>query len=410
TLHYVSDRSGWWNLYDEGGRPLAAAAAELAGADWAFGQSSFCFLADGRAVAAWFRGGRGELGLVEDGELRPVELGYRSFWSLAALGTDVVAIAGSPTRAPAVVRIDVEAASVDVLRSSRQLDLPPGCLSAPEALELPAEGGRSVHVLLYRPRNEGFSGPPGERPPLIVRCHGGPTAAASLVLDVGLQLWTSRGFAVVDVDYGGSTGYGREYRDRLAGAWGVVDVDDCVSAARQLAAMGEVDGERMVIRGASAGGYTTLAALTFRDVFAAGACLYGVGDLESLARDTHKFESRYLDGLVGPYPQAAELYRSRSPIHFVDRIRCPVILFQGLDDAIVPPSQSQSIADRLADRGVPVAYLAFEGEQHGFRRAETIVAVAKAELAFYGRALGFAPADDLPEVPIVNESALRRGG
>ncbi|GAC1317051.1 MAG: hypothetical protein NVSMB12_14480 [Acidimicrobiales bacterium] len=238
--------------------------------------------------------------------------------------------------------------------------------------------------------------------------HGGPTSQASPALNLRIQYWTNRGFAVVDVDYGGSSGYGRAYRDRLQGAWGIVDLDDCVNAARWLASEGRVDGDRMVIRGGSAGGYTTLCALTFRDVFAAGASLYGVADAELLAKDTHKFESRYLDGLIGPYPEAAAEYRRRSPIHYADQITCPVIVFQGLEDKVVPPEQSEVIVSALRRSGVPVAYLTFEGEQHGFRRAETIMAVARAELAFYGRVLGFRPAGDPVDLTIDNEAALRR--
>jgi dipeptidyl aminopeptidase/acylaminoacyl peptidase len=236
--------------------------------------------------------------------------------------------------------------------------------------------------------------------------HGGPTSSATPVLNYGVQYWTSRGFGVVDVDYGGSSGYGRAYRQRLQGRWGVVDIDDCVAAARWLAEEGRVDGDRMVIRGGSAGGYTTLAALTFRDVFAAGASHYGVADLELLARDTHKFESRYLDGLVGPYPEALAVYRERSPLHHVEGLDRPLILFQGLEDAIVPPEQAQRIASALAGRGVPVALLTFAGEQHGFRQAATIRRVIDTELHFYGRVLGFTPADPVEPFEIVNAGAL----
>jgi dipeptidyl aminopeptidase/acylaminoacyl peptidase len=256
--------------------------------------------------------------------------------------------------------------------------------------------------------NAGFVGSDNERPPLIVMSHGGPTSSASSDLDLRVQYWTNRGFAVVDVDYGGSSGYGRAYRDRLRGNWGVVDLDDCVNAALWLADQGRVDRSRLLIRGGSAGGYTTLCALTFRDVFAAGANLYGVADAELLATDTHKFEARYLDGLIGPYPEAVEEYRRRSPIHFADRISCPVIVFQGLEDKVVPPEQSEAIVAALRRSGTPVAYLAFEGEQHGFRKAETIVAVARAELEFYGRVLGFRPAGDAVDLTIENEAALSR--
>jgi dipeptidyl aminopeptidase/acylaminoacyl peptidase len=230
------------------------------------------------------------------------------------------------------------------------------------------------------------------------------------VFNPAVQFWTSRGFAVVDVDYGGSTGYGRDYRERLRNQWGIVDVDDCVNAALWLVDQGEVDGSRMVIAGGSAGGYTTLAALAFRDVFAAGASYFGVADAAALARETHKFESRYLDGLIGPWPEAEATYTERSPIHHTDGINCPLILFQGLEDEIVPPDQSEMMADALRAKGVPVAYLSFEGEQHGFRKAETIVRAAEAELWFYGRVLGFVPADDIEPVDIDNVDAISGGG
>ncbi|MEJ7585328.1 MAG: prolyl oligopeptidase family serine peptidase [Acidimicrobiales bacterium] len=257
---------------------------------------------------------------------------------------------------------------------------------------------RNAHALLYRPTNPAVTAPPGELPPLLVLSHGGPTSAARPVLDLTKQFWTTRGFAVVDVNYGGSTGYGREYRDRLQGRWGVVDVEDCVAAALHLGAAGEVDAERLAIRGGSAGGYTTLCALAFHDTFAAGASHYGVADCEALARDTHKFESRYLDGLIGPYPQEADLYRQRSPIHHVDGFDRPLIVFQGLEDEVVPPSQAELIVEALRAKGVPCAYVTFAGEQHGFRQAANIIRALEAELWFYGRVFGFDPADPIDPV------------
>jgi dipeptidyl aminopeptidase/acylaminoacyl peptidase len=282
----------------------------------------------------------------------------------------------------------------------------PGYVSAPRPVEFPTEGGLTAHALYYPPTNPDYVAPADERPPLIVVSHGGPTAATSPVLNYGIQFWTSRGFAVVDVDYGGSSGYGRAYRQRLTGRWGIVDVDDCVNAARWLAERREVDGERMVIRGGSAGGYTTLCALTFRDVFAAGASHFGVADAGALARDTHKFESRYLDGLIGPWPEARDVYEERSPIFHTDRLGTPLILFQGLEDRIVPPDQADMMAKALLDKGVPFAHLTYEGEQHGFRQAQNIKRTAEAELAFYGRVLGFTPADDVEAIDIQNAAAL----
>jgi dipeptidyl aminopeptidase/acylaminoacyl peptidase len=283
----------------------------------------------------------------------------------------------------------------------------PNSVSVPEAVEFPSAGNRTSHALFYRPASASFAAPADERPPLIVMSHGGPTGATRGDYDAKLQYWTSRGFAVVDVNYGGSTGYGRAYRELLRGTWGAVDVDDCVAAAQWLAGQGLVDGSRMVIRGGSAGGFTTLAALTFRPgVFAGGASLYGVADLGALATDTHKFESRYLDGLIGPWPAAKDVYEDRSPIHHTDRLSVPMILFQGLEDEVVPPAQAEMMAAALRRKGIPFAYLAFEGEQHGFRKATTIVRVAEAELWFYGRVLGFRPADDIEPVPMENEEAL----
>jgi dipeptidyl aminopeptidase/acylaminoacyl peptidase len=405
-LHYISDRSGWWNLYDEDGINLAPSNAEFCEPDWVFGQSSYVFLDDGRLVAVWSGEGGQQLGLIIDGSARPIDVPFTSFGSLQSSDGAVVATAGSPTTAAAVVRIGVDDAHVTVLRRSRDEDMDAAWVSVPRAVTFPTSGAREAHALHYPPTNPDFSAPEGERPPLIVMSHGGPTSATTSVLNPEVQFWTSRGFAVADVDYGGSSGYGRSYRQQLRDAWGIVDVDDCVAGADWLASAGEVDPARMVIRGGSAGGYTTLAALTFRDTFAGGASHFGVADLALLARHTHKFESRYLDGLVGPWPEADAVYRERSPIHHVELVSRPLILFQGLEDEVVPPEQAELMADALRARGVPVAYLAFEGEQHGFRKADTIIRVAGAELAFYGRVLGFAPAGGIEPLVIDNEHAL----
>jgi dipeptidyl aminopeptidase/acylaminoacyl peptidase len=405
-LHYLSDRSGWWNLYDEAGRPLAPLDAEFADPDWQLGQSSYAFLADGRLVATWSTPGGARLGVVDDGAVLPLDLPFSVFSSVRAQGGAVVAVAGSPTSEPAVVRIGIDDGRVEVVRPSRAGALDAAWISVPQPVEFPTESGRTAHALWYPPTNPETVGPAAELPPLIVVSHGGPTSSASPVLNYGIQYWTSRGLGVVDVDYGGSSGYGRAYRQRLQGLWGIVDVDDCVAAARWLAGQGLVDPARLVIRGGSAGGYTTLAALAFRDVFAAGASHYGVADPALLARDTHKFESRYLDGLIGPYPAAAAVYEARSPLHHVDQLDRPLILFQGLEDAIVPPAQAELIASALAARGVPVAHLTFAGEQHGFRQATTIRRVIDTELDFFGRVLGFTPHDRAEAFVIVNEDGL----
>ena len=310
---------------------------------------------------------------------------------LHAAGNRMVFVAGGWTLAQGVVSFDRDSGRVEILRTTLSVSLAPSSISVPREIAFPTGDGATAHALFYAPRNENMSGVGDELPPAIVVSHGGPTWQASTCLDLAVQLWTSRGFAVIDVDYRGSTGYGRAYRDALRGRWGVADVEDCVNAARHLA--GEVDLRRLAIRGASAGGYTTLCALAFTDVFAAGASWFGVGDLESLARETHKFEARYLDALIGPYPEQAELYRERSPIHAVDRLRCPIILLQGLLDEVVPPDQAATMAAALEAAGIPCVHLEFPDESHGFRRAENIERALSAELDFYAGVFGFASAD-----------------
>ena len=300
------------------------------------------------------------------------------------------------------MRFDLRTLAHEVLRASSTASVDAGFLSTAEAITYPTEGGLEAHAFFYPPTHRDTRGPDGELPPLIVISHGGPTGSTDAAFKWSYQFWTSRGFAVVDVNYGGSSGYGRAYRTRLEGQWGVVDVDDSVNAARFLVARGDVDGARVAIRGGSAGGYTTLCALTFRNFFKAGASHYGIGDLEALVTDTHKFESRYLDRLVGPYPQAKALYVERSPIHHTARLASPMILFQGAEDKAVPPAQAQTMFDAVNAKGLPVAYLLFEGEQHGFRRADTIKRVFEAELYFYGKVFGFTPSDAIEPVDIRN--------
>ncbi|HZN14263.1 MAG TPA: prolyl oligopeptidase family serine peptidase [Acidimicrobiales bacterium] len=384
VLHYASDRSGWWNLYRaDASAPLVAKDAEFAGPAWVFGLSWYTFLADGRLVCTWSESDGARLGVIDGGTLRVIDgVAETSIGSLKAVGDGVAYIGGSPTKSSAVITNDL-AGTVRLVRASRQRDLDPAYISVAEAIEFPTTDGLTAHAYHYAPTNPDAAPPEGDRPPLLVIGHGGPTSATSSVLNVAIQYWTTRGFAVVDVNYGGSTGYGRAYRERLNGAWGVVDVDDCINAARYLADRGDADGARFLIRGGSAGGYTTLCALVFHDEFASGASYYGVADAEALARDTHKFESRYLDGLIGPYPAARERYVERSPIHFADRVSCPVILFQGLEDAVVPPSQAEVFVAALEAKNLPYSYVEYEGEQHGFRRAETIRDAIDTELDFY---------------------------
>jgi dipeptidyl aminopeptidase/acylaminoacyl peptidase len=336
------------------------------------------------------------------GTVDALDTPYTSIASLRANGQNAAFIAASATESAAVVLYTLRSGEVSVLRRASQVMVPEDFISMPRPIEFPTKNGKTAFAFYYPPANPEYEAPPGELPPLIVRSHGGPTGAVSNSLNLSYQYWTSRGFALVDVNYGGSTGYGREYRERLKGQWGVVDIDDCVAAAEYLAEQGLADPRRLAISGGSAGGYTTLGALAFRDAFAAGASHFGVADLETFIRDTHKFESHYLESLVGPYPERSDLFHDRSPIHFADQISCPVILFQGLEDRVVPPSQAEVMVEALRRRGVPVAYLPFAGEGHGFRQAGNIRRTLEAELFFLGRIFGFTPADDVQPVPIEN--------
>ncbi len=391
ALYFASDRSGWWSLYRFSGttQPVLrypAEHAEFGRPQWIFGTATWAFAGPSRMVASYTRDGLWHLATIDltEGTLTDIATDVQPQEWLATSDTYVFFVAGTATSPDVLVGLELATGATETIRIAAPLYLDPGYISTPESIAFPTTNGLTAHAFYYKPRNKDFSAPPGERPPLIVISHGGPTTAAKATLDLQVQYWTSRGFGVVDVNYGGSTGYGRDYRRRLNGQWGIVDVDDVVNAALVLASRGDVDRNRLVIRGASAGGYTTLAALTFHpEVFAAGASYFGVSDVEVLARDTHKFESRYLDTLIGPYPEQRDLYRARSPIHFVNRLACPLILFQGLEDKVVPPNQSEMMADAVRAKGLPVEYLTFAGEQHGFRKADTIVRCLEAELDFY---------------------------
>jgi dipeptidyl aminopeptidase/acylaminoacyl peptidase len=407
VLHYASDRSGWWNLYrwgKAGPEPLCEIPAEFGKPQWVLGMSTYAFESAGRIICAYAQEGTWHLASLDTAQrrLEPIETPCTEISQVRAQPGRVVFIGGSPSEAPAVLELNLSTGKIEVLRRSSRVAIEAGYLSRPQAIEFPTAHGLTARGYFYPPHNGDHSGPAGERPPLLVTSHGGPTGSASTDLNLSIQFWTTRGIAVLDVDYGGSSGYGRAYRERLNGQWGVVDVDDCANGARYLAERGLVDGRRLAIRGGSAGGYTTLAALTFRDVFQAGASYYGVSDLEALARETHKFESRYLDRLIGPYPEQCDLYRQRSPICHVGRLSCPVIFFQGLEDRVVPPNQAEMMVQALRSKGVPVAYIAFEGEQHGFRRAEHIKRALDAELCFYSRIFGFQLAEPVEPVPIEN--------
>jgi dipeptidyl aminopeptidase/acylaminoacyl peptidase len=409
-LVFVSDRSGWWNLERigaEGREVLYPAEAEFGYPAWLFGMQSYAFVSDGRIVCGFEQDGFTRFGVLdpESGTLVELDIGLDSWRSpyVVAEGRDVVVVAASTTEPSQVVRVDAETGEHEVLRLSLEVPVPADFVSIPQAIEFPTEGGLTARAHYYPPTNPGFEGPEGERAPLIVESHGGPTDAAVAAFSLGVQFWTSRGFGLVDVDYGGSTGYGRAYRERLNGQWGIVDLQDCVNAARFLVEQGEADEARLVITGGSAGGYTTICALTFTDVFAAGTTYFGVADLEQFTGgETHKFELKYEHTLVGPYPERADLYRERSPIHFTDRITTPMLVLQGTDDRIVPPSQAELIVDALRKRGIPHAYLLYEGEGHGFRKAENIIGSLEAELSFYAQVLGFEPAGSIPKLEIDN--------
>ena len=410
-LHFVSDRSGWWNLYRlaEGGMvAIHPLEAEFGVPQWAFGMRLYGFDAAGRVVAAYSRSGEWHLARIDPSDgpltltLTLIPTSLRHIRRVVVDGDAVLALGGSPQAPEQLVRIDLTTHRETVIRASSTVAVDPAYVSIARPFSYPTASGAEAHAFHYAPVNRDFRPLDGERPPLIVMTHGGPTGSTNASFAWSIQFWTSRGFAVVDVNYGGSSGYGREYRNRLRGQWGVVDVDDAVNAAKHLVAIGAADGDRVAIRGGSAGGYTTLCALTFRDFFRAGASHYGIGDLESLAQDTHKFESRYLESLIGPYPGARALYVERSPIHHTARLSRPMILFQGSEDKAVPPNQAKSMYDAVRAKGLPVAYVLFDGEGHGFRRAENIMRAIEAELYFYGKIFGFVPADPIEPVTIDN--------
>ncbi|HEY4388157.1 MAG TPA: S9 family peptidase, partial [Ktedonobacteraceae bacterium] len=378
TLHFVSEQdNGWWNLYRVRSNqiePLYPMEAEFGMPQWVFGISTYGFASSQRIICTYTQNGTNHLASLDTttGELTNYKLPYTTIGSLQVTPTHAVFLAASPTEPAALIRLTLDNGEFEVLRRSREITLDRAYFSVPEAIEFPTEHGKTAHAFFYPPSNPDFQAPAGELPPLLVEIHGGPTSATSSAFNLSRQFWTSRGIAVLDVNYGGSTGFGREYRRRLNGQWGVVDVDDCVNGAKYLVERGLVDGKRLAITGGSAGGYTTLCALTFRDTFSTGASHFGVSDIEALAQDTHKFESRYDSSLIGPYPESINLYKERSPIYHTDRLSRPIIFFQGLEDKIVLPNQSERMVEALRQKGLPVAYVTFEGEQHGFRRAENI--------------------------------------
>jgi dipeptidyl aminopeptidase/acylaminoacyl peptidase len=406
-LYFVSDRTGWWNLYRwESGQAVNVyeMEAEFGRPQWVFGMSTYDFISADQILCTYIQNGESHLATLslKEQTLKTHDLPFTSYTSIRVDDAQAAFVAASPTSYDSIIRMDLGDKQVEVLRRASQINVDSDYLSLPEAIEFPTENGLTAYAYYYAPLNPDFRPPEGERPPLIVKVHGGPTGFSDSCLDLEVQFWTSRGFAVVDVNYGGSSHYGRAYRERLRETWGVVDVNDSINAALYLVQMGLADAQRLVIRGGSAGGYTTLCAIAFRDVFKAGTSYYGISDLEFFIKDTHKFESRYIDGLVGPYPETADRYRERSAIHYIDNISAALLLLQGLEDKVVPPNQAEIMLAAMQKNGLPVAYLPFEGEQHGFRRAETKQQALEAELYFYSKVFGFEAADQIAPLPIEN--------
>jgi dipeptidyl aminopeptidase/acylaminoacyl peptidase len=407
VLYFVSDRSGWWNLYRLTAntiKPIVEMEAEFGEPQWLFGTTTYGFPSAEQLVCVYAQNGRSHLATIDTAtrQLETIETPYTDLWNVKAGNGNFIGVTGNPFEPSALRVLDIASGKWETLCLSSEVKVDSGYISISEQIEFPTENGLTAYGIYYPPKNKDYTGPKGEKPPLLVKSHGGPTGATTSTFKLSIQYWTSRGIAVLDVNYGGSTGYGRAYRTRLNGQWGVVDVQDCSNGARYLVERGEVDPQRLMITGGSAGGYTTLCALTFTDTFQAGASYYGVGDLVTLIEDTHKFESRYDNSLVGPYPQMKEVYDQRSPLKHTHLLSRPVVFFQGLEDKIVPPNQSETMFQAVRDKGLPTAYLAFEGEQHGFRKAENIKRSLDAELYFYARVFGFELADEIEPVDIEN--------
>ena len=396
VLYYISDKTQWWNLYCTdlfSHREVCAIERDFGRGQWQFGMRTYGFMSEQHLLASYVERGQWCLGEIDTvrGTLRPIPTDLTDFDSIQVDGSRLLCVASGVKTPTSIVEMAIEAGCTETHQVSNPVDFAREYLSIPQPITYPTSAGYEAHGFFYPPYNKDCTGSVDELPPLLVIGHGGPTSATSTGLSLALQFWTSRGFGVLDVNYRGSTGYGREYRNLLRGQWGAYDVDDCVYGALALAELGKVDRARLVIRGSSAGGYTALAALTFHDVFAAGASYYGISELETLAKETHKFESRYLDSLIGPYPECRELYIARSPIHFTAQLTCPIIFFQGLRDEIVPPNQAEIMVSALRNKGLPVIHHTFPDEGHGFRAAETIKRTLEAELAFYGQTLDFTP-------------------
>lgn len=408
-LHFVSDRNDWWNIYFYDGQRTESVCEmnhEFGRPQWIFGMSTYAFVDSYKIICAFNDRGLWRLGEIDrrTKRLSEIKTEYTEITEISAEGSTVCFTGAGPTRTAEIVELTIGSRRRRVMRKSLQLEMSDRQISRPEILEFPTTGGQTAYGFYYPPVGDGFIPIPEEKPPLIVKCHGGPTHATAAVLKGETQFWTSRGFGVLDVNYRGSNGYGREYRRMLYGNWGIYDAEDCVAGADHLCKRGLADERRLVISGGSAGGYTVLCALAFHDIFRAGAVYYGISDLQRLLEETHKFESHYTETLVGKWPEQRELYHQRSPLYHSDRIQCPVIFFQGLEDKVVPPEQSESMFKTLKTKGVMTAYLTFEGEQHGFRQARNIKRSLEAELFFYSRVFGFEPDDNIEPPLIFNES------
>jgi len=407
-LHFIGESTGWWNLYrvhNDQIEALHPLDAEFGEPLWVFRMSTYGFVSETKIFCRYTKDGISHLAFLDTStkELANIETSFIEFGDIVLGDGFASFIGGSPTQPYSLIRMDTSTCEMEIIKQAFEVTVDAGYLSIATPITFPTTDGKEAYAIYYAPKNKDYAGLEGECPPLMVISHGGPTGGTSSSLRLGLQYWTSRGFAVLDVNYGGSTGYGREYRQRLNGNWGIVDVDDCCNGALYMVEKGLADPDRLAIRGGSAGGYTTLACLAFRnDVFKAGASYYGISELEVFATDTHKFESRYMDSLIGPYPERKDLYFNRSPINFIKNLSCPIILFQGDEDKVVPPSQSQMMFEAVRNKELPVAYLLFEGEQHGFRKAETIKRSLEAEFYFYSKIFGFEPADTIEPVQIEN--------
>jgi dipeptidyl aminopeptidase/acylaminoacyl peptidase len=407
NLYFISDKNGWWNLYrlqDGKVEIVYPMEAEFGGPHWVFGLSYYGFESEGKLIAIYNKDGFKHLARINTNEktLEEIKTPYTDLSYLQVDQGYAFFIGGNYKTAQEVVKINLESNETQVLKKSDSVVIDDSYLSYPRPIKYPTEKGLIAHAIYYPPVNKDYNPPRDELPPLIVKVHGGPTSATNTTLNWGTQYWTSRGFGLVDVNYGGSTGYGREYMLRLNDNWGVVDVDDSINAVKYLIKENLVDSEKTAIRGGSAGGYTTLCALAFRDFFKAGASYYGLSDLEVFVDDTHKFESQYLFSLIGPYPEEKALYKKRSAINHLDQIRAPMVIFQGLEDKIVPPNQAELMVEALRRNGLPVVYLPFEGEQHGFRMAKNIKRSLEVELLFYSKIFGFTPYEKIEPIEIEN--------